>query len=61
MDENLPRKASNPKVGEDLYGLSLYELEQRISLYQDEITRLKTEMSKKSEERSAADALFKTK
>jgi len=58
MDENRPSGTVKPTLGEDLYGLSVHELEQRIESYGVEITRLKAELVKKSSERSAADALF---
>ena len=58
MTDN-PRKISErPVIGEDLYGLSVEELGQRILDHQGEITRLKAELTKKSAERSAAEALF---
>ncbi len=60
MDENLPRKMiAQPTLGEDLYGLSVHELQQRIEDYRSEIIRLEAELAKKTSERSAADALFK--
>jgi uncharacterized small protein (DUF1192 family) len=58
MDDNHPRKLDTPQFGEDLYGLSVSELEQRINAYREEIARLERELAKKSAERSAADALF---
>ena len=45
-------------IGEELYGLSLHELEARITAYRAEIARLEAELAKKRGERSAADALF---
>jgi len=39
FDENLPRSSEKaPKPGEDLYGLSVSELDERITLYQKEIS-----------------------
>jgi len=58
MDDNQPRHTAQPQIGEDLYGLSVHELEQRIESYRAEITRLETELTKKSRERDAAEALF---
>jgi len=58
MDDNLPASTAKAMIGEDLYGLSVHELEQRIDSYKAEITRLEAELAKKSSERSAADALF---
>lgn len=60
-DEN-PRSSKNPPVpGEDLYGLSVSELDERITLYQSEITRLKAERVKKQAESDAAHAIFSKK
>ncbi len=47
------------QVGEDLYGISIDELETRISVMEDEISRLQDELAKKKSERIAADDLFK--
>jgi len=45
-------------IGEDLYGVSLDELKTRISILNDEITRLEQEFSKKEREKEAANNLF---
>lgn len=58
MDDNPRKTTTQPIFGEDLYGLSVEELEQRILDYKGEITRLEIELTKKSAERSAAEALF---
>ena len=58
MDENDARAGEDYRIGEDLYGLSRHELEARIHAYAAEIDRLRGELSKKSSERTAADALF---
>lgn len=47
------------QIGEDLYGISIDELETRISILKDEISRLQDELGKKKEERIAADDIFK--
>ncbi|MGB6230324.1 MAG: DUF1192 domain-containing protein [Litorimonas sp.] len=63
MDEERPKPqgADTYRIGEDLYGLSLHELDARIDAYEAEILRLKAEREKKGTERSAADALFAPK
>lgn len=61
MDTSMPKTETVCEVGEDLYGLSLHELDSRIEVYQVEIERLKTEKRKKSAEREAADAIFGSK
>jgi len=48
-------------IGEDLYGISVSELEERIILLQAEIARLKSEISKKNSGLSAAENLFSKK
>ena len=57
MDEE---KTENSKIylGEDLYGLSINEIQERIGLFQSEITRLERELTIKSGELLAADKLF---
>lgn len=61
MDENTPksRDIESYRIGEGLYGLSLFELEARIEAYNAEIIRLRHELAKKSDEKQAADALFR--
>lgn len=59
MDEM--HQTSTVCVGEDLYGLSLHELEARIATFESEIIRVKRELEKKRIERSAADSLFSSK
>lgn len=48
-------------IGEDLYGVSVAELELRIGLLETEISRIKAELAKKQVELSAADKLFAQK
>ena len=45
-------------IGEDLYGISIHELEARILILRDEISRIDSELDKKKRERSDADNLF---
>ena len=57
--DDLPQSRETvPQPGEDLYGLSVSELDDRISLYQAEITRLQAERVKKQAESEAAHAIF---
>jgi len=60
-DDNNIRKKAEIVLGEDLYGVSLDDLKFRISALEGEIARTKAELSKKSTELSAADALFSPK
>lgn len=61
MDELDPKRSDQEayRIGESLYGLSVYELDARLEAYADEIERLKVEREKKSMEKLAADRLFK--
>ena len=58
FDES-PRPSTNPpSPGEDLYGLSVSELDVRIAIYHMEIARLEAERVKKQAESDAAHAIF---
>ena len=57
MDDDIPKK-TRFGLGDDLYGLSIGELEDRISMLTIEISRVERELSKKRDELSAADQLF---
>ncbi len=50
--------SETPSPGEDLYGLSVAELSDRISLYKAEISRLEDELKTKTADNAAAHALF---
>ena len=57
--EDVPQNKTNtPSPGEDLYGLSVAELGERIEIYQAEIVRLTSERTKKQAETDAAHAIF---
>jgi len=58
MDDIGQNGTDDARPGEDLYGLSVAELEARIALYQTEIARLEAERVKKAAERDAAHAIF---
>jgi len=60
--DDLPQSRETlPIPGEDLYGLSVSELDDRIALYQAEIVRLEAERVKKQAETDAAHAIFDKK
>lgn len=62
MDENHTLHQSGTfLVGEDLYGFSIHELENRILAFLEEIKRVEVELKKKKDERSAADSVFGAK
>ena len=47
-------------VGEDLYGISVAELEERIRILRLEIVRIENELGRKQTEMNAAHDIFKT-
>ncbi len=57
----MPQNQTDFAIGEDLYGVSVAELELRVGVLEDEISRIKTELAKKQVELSAADKLFAQK
>jgi len=63
MDELAPKldDIATYRIGDDLYGLSVHELDARILAYTSEIERLRGELDKKNREKHAADALFSKK
>lgn len=58
-DDERPAPAQFP-IGDDLALLSVKELEQRISLLEAEIDRLRADISEKQASKSAAEDFFKT-
>ena len=57
--DDIPKsRETAPRPGEDLYGLSVSELDDRITVYKAEITRLEAERVKKQAESEAAHAIF---
>lgn len=55
------QKLTDFVIGEDLYGVSVAELQLRMTALEAEIARIKLELTKKQAERSAADKLFAQK
>jgi len=55
------QKVTDFAIGEDLYGVSIAELELRVGVLEEEISRIKAELAKKEVELSAADKLFARK
>ena len=58
-DDNLPKKKITHEIGQDLYLLSVKELEERIALLTEEIERLKASIKSKQSSRGVADSFFK--
>lgn len=55
------QKLTDFAIGEDLYGVSVAELELRVGVLEGEISRIKAESAKKQVELSAADKTFSQK
>jgi uncharacterized small protein (DUF1192 family) len=58
-DDDLPKKKVTHDIGQDLTLLSVFELNERVILLQEEILRLETAAKAKSVAKGAADAFFK--
>jgi uncharacterized small protein (DUF1192 family) len=58
-DDDRPKKKITHEIGQDLYLLSVKELEERIALLTEEIERLRAAIASKQSSRSAADSFFK--
>jgi uncharacterized small protein (DUF1192 family) len=58
-DDDQPKKKITHEIGQELYLLSVKELEERIALLTDEIERLKTAIKGKQSSRGIADSFFK--
>jgi len=61
MNDDVRQSETVFDIGEDLYGVSVDELNTRLGVLRAEITRLELELYKKSADLSAADLLFKPK
>ena len=60
MDEDdRPKKKIVHEIGQDLALLSVKELQERISLLKEEITRLEANIASKQTSRNVADQFFK--
>lgn len=58
--DDLPKPKPKPhEIGQDLSLLSVFELEERIDLLKEEITRLEAARAAKQASKSAADTFFK--
>ena len=59
-DEDRKKLASELVIGEDLATISVDELEERITLLQAEISRIKAEIVSKQATRASAENFFKS-
>jgi uncharacterized small protein (DUF1192 family) len=58
-EDDRPKKKIAHEIGQDLTLLSVAELNARIELMREEITRLEADIKNKQVSRSAADQFFK--
>jgi len=58
-EDDRPKKKITHEIGQDLTLLSVKELNERIALMQEEISRLEADIARKQAVRSAADQFFK--
>jgi len=61
MSDDMRQSETKFEIGEDLYGVSVAELETRLRRLQAEITRIEAELETKKRDLSAADLLFSPK
>lgn len=61
MSDDVHQSETVFQIGEDLYGVSVDELNTRLALLKAEMSRIEAELAKKSADLSAADLLFKPK
>lgn len=61
MENDEKSALENYYINEDLYGLSIEELNVRIKVFKNEILRFEKELVRKKSELSAADQLFSSK
>jgi uncharacterized small protein (DUF1192 family) len=59
IDDDQPKIKAGLVVGDNLDAISVGELEERVRVFQLEIERLQTEIARKNQSKSAADAFFK--
>ena len=58
-DDDRPKKKIVHDIGQELTLLSVAELNERIELMREEISRLEADIAKKQASKSAADTFFK--
>jgi uncharacterized small protein (DUF1192 family) len=58
--DDLPKPKPKLSLGDDLATISIEELRERVSAFEDEIVRVKAEIGRKEASRSAAASFFKT-
>ncbi|KFB08647.1 DUF1192 domain-containing protein [Nitratireductor basaltis] len=58
-DDETTRSARRFQPGQDLYGISIDELQQIAAVLKEEITRIEREIASRDSTKAAAEALFK--
>lgn len=58
-DDDRPKKKIQHEIGQDLSLISVAELNERIALLREEISRIEADIAKKQSSRAAADQFFK--
>ena len=58
-EDDRPKKKIVHEIGQDLTLISVAELNERIALLREEISRLESDIAKKTASRASADAFFK--
>jgi uncharacterized small protein (DUF1192 family) len=58
-EDDRPKKKIVHEIGQDLALLSVKELQERIGILKEEITRLEADIARKQASRGAADQFFK--
>ncbi len=59
FDDEKPKRKITHDIGQDLYLLSVAELDERIDLLKTEIARLEADRASKNSSKAAAEALFR--
>ncbi len=59
-DDDRPKKKITHEIGQDLYLLSVKELEERIALLSEEIERLRASIASKQSSRGVADSFSRS-
>lgn len=59
FEDDRPKRKITHDIGQDLYLLSVEELNERILLLQAEIARLEADRDSKNNSKAAAEALFR--
>ena len=59
FEDDKPKRKITHDIGQDLYLLSVAELDERIALMNDEIARLEADRTAKNNSKAAAAALFR--